>query len=332
MKRSTKRGRAGALRRAEVLRVVAVLWGIGGAMIAAGLGAWTWPTATAAQEDEERDRRGRRVAQGWFEFSGGRPMLGVQLATALNRELDSIGARVESVQPHSPAAEAGVEDGDVIVSFDGHDLADPLVDATERAFDDDRSFPAQRLIALLEDARAGESVELVVRRDDVDHALTVTPEAWHEWAEWYPGVDAVRLRFGPEYRERLRELGDRVRDSRNWRSTPRAPRLHLPEMSAFNTIFRIGRGRIHGLDLVELNPGLGAYFGTETGVLVADADEDAALGLQAGDVVVGIDGREVEDEEEFRRIVRSYEDGDEIEFRIWRDGAQTTVSGTLGPS
>ena len=62
---------------------------------------------------------------------------------------------------------------------------------------------------------------------------------------------------------------------------------------------------------------------------MADADDDSALGLRPGDVVVGIDGREVEDEEEFRRILRSYEEGDEIRFRIWRDGEETTASGTV---
>lgn len=323
MKRSTRRGRTG------VLGALAFLWG---GMAVAALGVGTGPTTAAAQEEEERRRQRRDVARGWVDLSGGRPMLGVHLVTALERDLDSVGARVESVQPHGPAAEAGVEAGDVIVSFDGHDLAGPLADATERAFEDDRSFPAHRLIALLKDAEAGEPVELVVRRDGEDHTLTVTPEAWYEWAEWgYPGRDAVRFRLGQEYEQRLRELGDRVRDSRNWRfpPTPRGLRVHFPEDTAFISVLTVGHGHILGLDVVELNPGLGAYFGTETGVLVADADEDAAMGLRPGDVVVGIGGREVEDEEEFRRIIYSYEKGDEIEFRIWRDGAQTTVSATL---
>ena len=253
-------------------------------------------------------------------------MLGVQLNTALDRELESVGVQVHSVWSGSSAAKAGVEDGDVIVSFDGHDLAVPMDDAIEREFEDDRSFPGQRLIALLEDAAAGEPVELVVRRDGEDRALSVTPNTPHEWT-----LNTLRFRFGPDYREGLHDLGDRVRESRNWRVPPvqRELRARVQEMSDLNTVFRIGLGRVHGLDLVKLNPGLGAYFGTETGVLVADADEDSTLGLSAGDVVVGIDGRDVEDEEEFRRILRSYEEGDEIEFRIWRDGEQTTVSGTV---
>ena len=38
-------------------------------------------------------------------------------------------------------------------------------------------------------------------------------------------------------------------------------------------------------EFVTLTPGLGRYFGTEKGVLVARAPRDAALGLQDGDVI-----------------------------------------------
>ena len=309
MKGTAKLGRVGAF------GALVLAWGIGEA----------GTLAAVQEEDSRRARRG--VALDRPGFDGARPVLGVLLSMQLERELDSVGVRVNSVSSGSPAAEAGVEGGDVIVSFDGHDLGLPLDDAIEREFEDERSFPAQRLIALLKDAEAGEAVELIVRRDGEELPLDVTPEAWRKWAGDRVWFDRMRFDFGPDYQARLRGLGDRLRDSDNW--PVRAPRVRVPEMSEFGTVFRFGRGRVRGLDLVEVNPGLGAYFGTETGVLVAEVDEDSALGLRPGDVVVGIDGREVEDEEEFRRIFRSYEEGDEIRFRIWRDGGETTVSGTV---
>lgn len=305
MKGTAKLGRVG------VAGALVLAWGIGGASA----------LASAQEEDRRRARQGAARAPSGFYDGRRPPVLGVLLSMEMERELDSVGVRVSGVRSGGPAAEAGVEAGDVIVSFDGRGLDLPLDEAVEREFEDERSFPAQRLIALLKDAEAGEAVELVVRRDGEELTLAATPEEW-EWTG-----DARWSGFGPDYQERLRDLGDRLRDSRNW--TIRMQRLQAPDMSDFNAVLRIGRGRVHGLDLVAMNPELGAYFGIETGVLVADADDASALGLRPGDVVVGIDGREVEDEEEFRRILRSYEEGDEIRFRIWRDGEETTASGTV---
>ena len=76
------------------------------------------------------------------------------------------------------------------------------------------------------------------------------------------------------------------------------------------------------------NADLGAYFGTESGVLVADVDGDSGLGLP-GDVVSAVEGREIADVSELRRVLRSYREGARSSFRIWRDGAETTVTGTI---
>ncbi len=45
-------------------------------------------------------------------------------------------------------------------------------------------------------------------------------------------------------------------------------------------------------EFVSLTPGLGRYFGAGEGVLVVRAPEDSSLGLQDGDVIVSIGGRE----------------------------------------
>ena len=85
-----------------------------------------------------------------------------------------------------------------------------------------------------------------------------------------------------------------------------------------------------GLDLVELNPELGSYFGTEEGVLVADVEDDSSLGLRPGDVIVAVGERRVDDIARLHRILDSYEDDEKIRLRVWRDGAETTVTGTIG--
>jgi S1-C subfamily serine protease len=82
------------------------------------------------------------------------------------------------------------------------------------------------------------------------------------------------------------------------------------------------------VELVELNPELGEYFGTDRGVLVADASEESTLGLRPGDVLLAIDGREVQDPAHARRILGSYRDGEELRLRIRRRGEDMEVLGT----
>ena len=79
-------------------------------------------------------------------------------------------------------------------------------------------------------------------------------------------------------------------------------------------------------EFVTLTPGLGKYFGADKGVLVARAPEDAALGLKDGDVIVSIGGREPQNGRHAMRILRSYQPGEAVEFRILRDRRSQTLS------
>ena len=322
-KESRARVRRATMGRAAVLAVLAP-----GA-------AWPGPawhgaaTAQEAADEAECDCRPFDLAFGARQLPA-RPMLGVTLDTELDRRLEAVGARVTDVLRDGPADEAGIREGDVIVSLAGHALSDALDDDVERRFDDDRSFPAQRLVALARELDDGEPVEVVAERDGRTRAFTVTPRelAERDWPRSVirfrgPGPQAMR-----EYRLRMGDMAERMRDVNE----------HLREMHLSglrdqarwqDRVFRLRDGSVRGLDLVELNAGLGAYFGTESGVLVADADGDSGLGLRPGDVVSAVEGREIEDVSELRRVLRSYREGEEIEFRIWRDGAETTVTGTI---
>ena len=316
-------GRAAVLaaRKAAVLAVLAAL--------ATGPAWQGRATAQEAADEADCDCRLFDLAFGGWQVPH-RPMLGVTLDTELDRRLETVGARVADILRDGPAGEAGIREGDVIVSVDGHALSDALDDDVERLFDDDRSFPAQRLVALARELDEGEPVEVVVERDGEARAFTVTPRdlAERDWPRSViryrgPGPQAMR-----EYRLRMGDVAERMRDVNE----------HLREMDRSGLrdharwqgpVFRLRDGSVRGLDLVELNADLGAYFGTKSGVLVADVDGDSGLGLRPGDVVSAVGGREIEDVSELRRVLRSYREGEEIEFRIWRDGAETTVTGTI---
>jgi serine protease DegS len=79
-------------------------------------------------------------------------------------------------------------------------------------------------------------------------------------------------------------------------------------------------------EFVTMTPGLGHYFGTDKGVLVARAPEDASLGLKDGDVIVAIGGREPQNGRHAMRILRSYQPGEAVEMRILRDRRAQTLS------
>jgi membrane-associated protease RseP (regulator of RpoE activity) len=72
-------------------------------------------------------------------------------------------------------------------------------------------------------------------------------------------------------------------------------------------------------EFVTVTPGLGRYFGTDKGVLVARAPEDVTLGLKDGDVIVSIGGREPQNGRHAMRILRSYQPGEAVELKILRD-------------
>jgi S1-C subfamily serine protease len=95
-------------------------------------------------------------------------------------------------------------------------------------------------------------------------------------------------------------------------------------------VFGLAGGRIHGLDLRKLNAELGEYFSTDHGVLVLDADQDSTLGLRAGDVILAIGDREVEDVSDVLRILRSYEEEESVSFTVMRQGREQRVEGTVG--
>jgi len=79
-------------------------------------------------------------------------------------------------------------------------------------------------------------------------------------------------------------------------------------------------------ELVTLTPGLGRYFGADKGVLVARAPGEAVPGLQDGDVITSIGGREPQSGSHAMRILRSYQPGEQVELRILRDRRAQTLS------
>ena len=279
--------------------------------------------------------------------------LGLYLDADQSRRFDRDGALITGVMRNSPADEAGLEEGDVITVFDGHVLTIPLPDSdVGRDLDLDISLPAQRLLALAGDLEKGQVVEVRYLRDGANNTVSVEADEF-EFPEvrsfgaapgvsWGRGGDgnAEYLRtyenFGRDLTARMRVLGDRLGELQgNFQDSDLADRLmvlgdRLGDLQvgvpgAFN--FSYGVTSTEGVEFIELNPELGEYFGTATGVLVVEVDEDSTLGLLAGDVVLAVGAREAETVGRVLRLIRSYDEDEPIRFRVMRQGSELVAEG-----
>jgi S1-C subfamily serine protease len=101
-----------------------------------------------------------------------------------------------------------------------------------------------------------------------------------------------------------------------------------PEMSFehFGPGFMGGmHGSVAGMELATLTPQLGAYFGTDKGVLVLRAPKNAAFNLQDGDVILSIDGREPTSGSHATRILSSYQAGEKVKLQVMRQKKKINV-------
>jgi S1-C subfamily serine protease len=224
-------------------------------------------------------------------YSGGprRAIIGV----LVDPTSDRTGVRVAQVSPGGPAAEAGLLRGDVIVALGGTEFAgtdDPARALVERMRD---AAPDEKLHAkVLRDGKARE-FDIVTRRSPMPHFDAPTPPY-----PGRPGMPAIPAMPG----------------------LPPMPDAPGAAHGAFVMPFpeAIGSG-LEGLELANLSPRLGRYFGTERGVLVLRAPDTGPWKLQDGDVIQSIDGRVPTSGSHATRILRSYQAGETLKIKVWRD-------------
>ena len=204
-------------------------------------------------------------------------------------EPNGSGVRVNGVSPGGAAAEAGVKAEDVIVAID----AKPV--ATDRD-----------LVTAMKDVEPGQKVALDLRRGGKPVKITVVARPMDP--VFFAGPTMVASGIpGPQ------------------------PLPPMPPMEGMT----FARGHHWLLDgwsdaeFVEVTPALGRYFGTDKGVLVARAPSDGSLGLQDGDVIVAIGGREPQNGPHAMRILRSYQPGESVEIRVLRDRKSQTLKATV---
>lgn len=96
-------------------------------------------------------------------------------------------------------------------------------------------------------------------------------------------------------------------------------------------IWMIGNRSAQGMQLMELNDQLGEYFGAPngTGILVEKVRKGSRAdkaGIKAGDVLLKIGKRTIDDLEDVPKAFTKYDDGDKVDVEVLRKGATKTLS------
>lgn len=276
----------------------------------------------AVQERKEKGAPQKdkvQVFEGATRWAGGGSRIGVSLRdidkdAAEQRNIKAAeGALVEDVEQDSPAAKAGVKDGDVITGFDG-----------------ERVRSVRQLQRLVSETPPGRSVKVTVLRDGKPAELNVTPTAREGVAAfaWGPGLDA-EIRRGIE--QGLRNVPHEFRlEAPAWRFERRLPEEWVERFGPGGDVFQWsgGAGRL-GAGVQDLTPQLAEYFGTKDGVLVASVNADSPAsraGLHAGDVIVTVNGTSVSSPRELVRELQGLGDGAEMKLGIVRDRKSQTLT------
>jgi hypothetical protein len=258
-----------------------------------------------------------------------RPRLGISLRGDQGGDVDRQGARIQAVMEDGPAARAGLQEGDIITEIGGISLLEPLADPDDEAeAAGEESPPVARLLALVRALEPGDPVIIrYLREGELRSAEVVAEELGPRISVWTDGdEDATMFRFRAPRAPEVPRVLIRPR-------TPGAPGAPSPLARAWDVCVSPWGGVSGscggGLELADLNSGLADYFGSGSGALVLEVPEDSELGLESGDVILAVGDRTVEDAAQARRILASYDQGEEVRFRVMRHGDEITVTGRM---
>ena len=224
--------------------------------------------------------------------SSERGFLGVYLGSGMDEEFreslgfkGSGGAFIDQVVEDGPADKAGLEDGDIIVKFNGKEV-------------ESESY----LRRLIRKTTPGDKVKVTVFRDGKE------------------------MEFGVEM-GKSKELKTFSWDKKQW----------FPKISKHAKKIRIycdeDRAWL-GVELQDLSEQLGEYFKVKDGegALVSSVVEKSPAekaGLKAGDVIVKLDGEDVDDSDDVIEVICDKKPDDEVTVEVVRGGKTKTIKAVL---
>ncbi len=241
--------------------------------------------------------------------------LGVELKEYSNPNYQQLGlssvrgVAIEKVLKNTPAEKAGLQDGDVIVSFNGESVTS-----------------TRKLTRMISEVAPDHTVSLTVVRNGGEIEIPVTVGE-------RKGISFAR----GDFEFPAPPMPPAAPDAPPAPVFPRMPRTPgAPSIQVFpgedGRVFGFSSGRRMGLGTMSLTKQLGEFFGVEDGkgILITSVSKDgpgATAGLRAGDVIVEVDGKAVDNQMDLLRT--AVRDGDgPVVLTIVRDRNRQTISVT----
>lgn len=232
---------------------------------------------------------------------GDRAILGVVLTDMDDPKFE--GPSISAVTPEGPADQAGLRTGDRIVALDG-----------ARISDDGKG--ARDIIRFMDRVEPGDTVAVTVERDGRERDFNVvTSQEEMTFAFSFNDEEFV---FDGE------ALGETI-------GSVVSGAMHGLEMAFFGGVWP-------DVEVVELSPSLGDYFGVSEGLLVVRAPSDDSLDIRDGDVLIEVDGQSLTEQSDLFRVLGKVKSDDTVALKLVRQRQTLTidaqipdVSGRHGP-
>ena len=218
----------------------------------------------------------------WVQSTDKKAGLGVMVSNLDKNGADTSeeGARIVEIFKGSEAEKIGLEKGDIIVELNGKTIKKP-----------------SNLVDIFDDVEEGEEIKLSILRDGEKKSFTakLKPFEGHAYAFHIDDED-----------------GDVLIDV--FRMPGEEKDYKVIRSSGINATTG-GKGGYLGVQIKDLSKQLLEYFEVKNGVLVEEVMKDSPAekaGLKAGDVIVSINDRKLEDYHDLIRTVNFYDPEEEV--------------------
>ena len=204
------------------------------------------------------------------------------------------GVVIGKVLGDSPAAKAGLKDGDVITEINGQRVEGTV-----------------QFRRMIHETPAGRTLQFTVSRDGHPETVRVTLGKMQESRKhWMTGMNAMPQAF-------------------QFQMPEVAPMPGMPNLEWDGDNFLAGGPRL-GIDAEDISGQLGAYFGAPDGegILVRDVNAGSVAekaGVKAGDVITSLNGERIQDIAELRAKLAAAGEGKTAKLGVLRNKSSLTL-------
>jgi serine protease Do len=251
----------------------------GGVLAAIAIGVLVYQARIAAQDTN-------RFAFQRFDL----PLVGPGSSIGITVRDSDAGVVVQEVRDQSPAARAGLRQGDVVTEFDG-----------------ERTRSAAQFRRLVRETAPGRTVKIAVVRDGKSQTLDLAPET----------RDPDDIRFP-----------NLARDFDRWQIWPRDFDFDFDFSGEFTGISQRRLGVTVTPLSDQLASYFGVTRGVLVSEVTPGSVGETA-GLKAGDVITVVAGQPVSEPRDVVRQLRQAEAGTSVEIRVMRDRKEVTLTAKI---